>query len=97
MSSHLKFITFIVTILIVGFRKHINDSLVIEDFVTKFGHGSFESKLVKLLNGKTEKTFSVFPFSFSVFRFSFSVFLFASSFTLILNTYFERNVNFFAH
>ena len=97
MSSQLKFITFIVKILIVGFSKHINDSLVIEDFVTKFGHGSFESKLVKLLNGKTEKTFSVFPFSFSVFRFSFSVFLFASSFTLILNTYFERNVNFFAH
>ena len=97
MSSHLKFITFIVKILIVGFSKHINDSLVIEDFVTKFGHGSFERKLVKLLNGKTEKTFSVFPFSFSVFRFSFSVFLFASSFTLILNTYFERNVNFFAH
>ena len=72
MSSHLKFITFIVKILIVGFSKHINDSLVIEDFVTKFGHGSFESKLVKLLNGKTEKTFSVFPFSFSVFRFPFS-------------------------
>ena len=93
MSSQLKFITFIVKILIVGFSKHI----VIEDFVTKFGHGSFESKLVKLLNGKTEKTFSVFPFSFSVFRFSFSVFLFASSFTLILNTYFERNANFFAH
>ena len=72
MSSQLKFITFIVKILIVGFSKHI----VIEDFVTKFGHGSFESKLVKLLNGKTEKTFSVFRFLICLVIYSYFEYIF---------------------